>query len=141
MDLLDQVHVLILGTPELNTALLVGSHQTTAVKSPPSSAAQAALDGAQDTFGFLGCGCTWPGHVQLLSHQHVQVLLRAALHSLQLVFVLGVALTQVQVLAVFVVELHIHTGPPPKLVQVPLWASLPSSVLTAPCSLVSLQAC
>ncbi|CAM9935932.1 unnamed protein product, partial [Bubo scandiacus] len=64
---------------------------------------------------------------------------RAALNPLitQPVFVLGIALTHVQDLAVGLLELHeVCTGPPLKPVQVPLdGTSLPSSVSTAPHSL------
>ncbi|KAK4818497.1 hypothetical protein QYF61_014227 [Mycteria americana] len=74
--------------------------------------------------GFLGCKWTLPGHVELLINQHPQVLLlRAALNpfSAQPVFVLGIAATHVQDLALGLVELHeVHMGPPLKPVKVPL---------------------
>ncbi|KAK4821092.1 hypothetical protein QYF61_013420 [Mycteria americana] len=100
LDSLQQLHVLLmLGAPELNTVL-------------------------QDTVGFLGCKCTLPGHVELLINQHPQViLLRAALNpfSTQPVFVLGIAPTHVQDLALGLVELHeVCTGPPLKPVKVSL---------------------
>ncbi|KAK4824932.1 hypothetical protein QYF61_021552 [Mycteria americana] len=77
-----------------------------------------------DMVGFLGCKRTLAGHVELLINQHPQVLLlRAALNpfSAQPVFVLGIAPTHVQDLALGLVELHeVHTGPPLKPVKVPL---------------------
>jgi len=63
-------------------------------------------------------------HVQLFIHQYVQDLLgRAALNPLipQPVLIAGVALTQMQDLALGLVELReVHTGPFLELVQVPL---------------------
>ncbi|KAJ7411115.1 hypothetical protein BTVI_51132 [Pitangus sulphuratus] len=74
--------------------------------------------------GFLGCKRTLPAHVQPLIHQHPLVLLSRA--SLDLVIpqpglIPGVALTQVQHLALGLVKLHeIPMGPLLELVQVPL---------------------
>ncbi|KAK4810558.1 hypothetical protein QYF61_004521 [Mycteria americana] len=100
LDSLQQVHVLLMsGVPEVNTVL-------------------------QDMVGFLGCKCTLPGHVELLINQHPQVLLlRAGLNPFpaQPVFVLGIAPTHVQALALGLVELHeVCTGPLLKPVEVPL---------------------
>ena len=68
--------------------------------------------------GFLGCKRMLPSHVELLIHQHPQVvLLRAAFNSFssQPVFVLGIALTQVQVFELGLVEPYeVHMGPPLK---------------------------
>ncbi|KAK4816649.1 hypothetical protein QYF61_019626 [Mycteria americana] len=79
---------------------------------------------AQDMVGFLGCERTLPAHVQLFIHQYPQVLLcRAALNPFipQPVLIPGVAPTQVQDLALDLVEPHeVHTGPLLQLVQVPL---------------------
>ncbi|KAK4819146.1 hypothetical protein QYF61_025826 [Mycteria americana] len=79
---------------------------------------------AQDTVVFLGYKCTLTAHVELLINQYPQVLLlRAALNpfSAQPVFVLGIAPTHVQDLALGLVELHeVRTGPPLKPVKVPL---------------------
>ena len=76
------------------------------------------------TAGLLGCECTLLGHVELLAHEHRQVLLlRAALNPLMAppVFVLGIVPAHVQGLAFGLVELHkVHNGPPLKSVQVPL---------------------
>ncbi|RMC07194.1 hypothetical protein DUI87_16650 [Hirundo rustica rustica] len=74
--------------------------------------------------GFLAWECTLPCHVQPLIHQHSEVLLsRAAPNpsSAQPVSVLGITLTQVQDLALGLVELReICSGSPPKPAQVPL---------------------
>ncbi|KAK4810053.1 hypothetical protein QYF61_005116 [Mycteria americana] len=100
LDPLQQVHVfLVLRTPELDAEL-------------------------QDMVGFLGCKRTLPAHVQLFIHQYPQVPLhRVALDHIipQPVLVSGVALTQVQELALGLVEPHeVHMGPLLKLVQVSL---------------------
>ncbi|CAM9606029.1 unnamed protein product, partial [Bubo scandiacus] len=67
------------------------------------------LDAGLDMVGFLGCKCTLLAHSQCSIHKYLQVLLcRAALNPLiaQTVFVLGIALTQVQDLALGLVEFH-----------------------------------
>ncbi|KAK4821962.1 hypothetical protein QYF61_004966 [Mycteria americana] len=127
LDLPQQVHVLLmLGAPELDAALQVGSHKSgvEGQNHLPRPAGHAPFDAGQDTVGFLGCRRTLPGHVELLINQHPQVLLlRAALNpfSAQPVFVLGIAPTHVQDLALGLAELHeVHTGPPLKLVEIPL---------------------
>jgi len=93
-------------------------------ESLPLPCAHAAGDAAQGTVGLLGCQCTLPGHVEFLVNQHPQVLLlRAALNpfSAQPVFVLGIASTQVQDLALGLVGPHeVHMRPLLELVQVPL---------------------
>jgi len=74
--------------------------------------------------GLLGCEHTLVAHVQLFIHQYPQVLLsKAALNTFisQPVLIAEVALTQVQDLALGLVEPHeVHTGPLLELVQVPL---------------------
>ncbi|KAK4821259.1 hypothetical protein QYF61_017137 [Mycteria americana] len=114
---------LMLGAPEVNTVLQVGPHDRRGGESP-QPAGHASFDAAQDMVGFLGCKQALPGHVELLINQHPQVLLlRAALSpfSVQPVFVLGIAPTHVQDLALGLVELHeVHMGPPLKPVKVPL---------------------
>ncbi|KAK4820335.1 hypothetical protein QYF61_024873 [Mycteria americana] len=102
VDPLQQVHAFpVLGTPELTAGLQ-----------------------AQDTVGLLGCECALSAHVQLFIHQYPQVPLhRAALNPFipQPVLILGVAPTQVQDLALGLVEPHeVHMGPLHQLVQVPL---------------------
>ena len=71
--------------------------------------------------GLLGCEHTLLAHVELLvNHQHLQVLLLNPFSS-QPVFVLGIAPTHVQDLALGLAEPHeVHTGPPLKPAQVPL---------------------
>jgi len=116
----------MLGAPELDAVLQVGSHQSRVEGQNhlPQPAGHASLDVAQDTVGLLGCKCTLPVHVELLIHHYPLVLLlRAALEPLsaQPVFVFGIAPTQVQDLALALVELHeVHTGAPLQPVKVPL---------------------
>ncbi|KAK4829379.1 hypothetical protein QYF61_003719, partial [Mycteria americana] len=127
LDSLQQVHVFpVQGTPELDAVLQVGSHQSRVEGQNhlPQPAGLASFDAAQDTVDFLGCKRTLLGHVELLINQRPQVfLLRAALNpfTAQPVFVLGIAPTHVQDLALGLAELHeVHTGPPLKPVKVPL---------------------
>jgi len=102
------------------------SHQSRAEQQNhlPRPAGHVAFDAAQDKVGFLGCECTLVAHVQLFIHQYPQVLLsRVGLDPFipQPVLIVGVVLTQVQDLALGLVEPHeVHTGPLLKLVQVPL---------------------
>ncbi|KAK4824943.1 hypothetical protein QYF61_021631, partial [Mycteria americana] len=121
------VHVFpVLRTPELDTVLQVGSHQSRAEGQNhlPRPAGHASFDAAQDAVGLLGCKHTLLSHVQLFIHQYPQALLfRAALSPFipQPVLILGVALTQVQDPALGLVEPHeVHMGPLLELVQVPL---------------------
>ena len=83
LDQLQQFHVLtVLGAPELDAGLQVGSHQHGAEGKNhlPQSAGHASCDAAQAMVGFLGCKLTLLFHVHLFIHQHAQVLLlRAAL--------------------------------------------------------------
>ncbi|KAK4810611.1 hypothetical protein QYF61_007348 [Mycteria americana] len=127
LDLFQQVHVfLVLRTPEMDAVLQMGSHHSRAEwqNHLPRPAGHTSFDAAQDTVGFLGCECTLLAHVQLFIHQYPQVLLcRAALNPFiaQAVLIPGVALTQVQDLALGLVEPHeIHMGPLLELAQVPL---------------------
>ncbi|KAK4815207.1 hypothetical protein QYF61_021826 [Mycteria americana] len=81
LDPLQQLHVLlVLRTPELDTALQVRSHQSRAEGQNhlPRPAGHAALDAAQDTVGLLGCEHTLSARVQLFVHRYPQVLLRRA---------------------------------------------------------------
>ncbi|KAK4830748.1 hypothetical protein QYF61_013198 [Mycteria americana] len=74
---------------------------------------------AQDTVGFLGCRHTLTAHVELLINQHPKAALNP--FSTQPVFVLGIAPTRVQDLALGLVEFHeVCMGPPLKPVKVPL---------------------
>ena len=112
--------------PELNAVLQVRPHKsgTERENHSPQTAGHSSFDAAQDNIGFLCCKHTLPGHVELFIHHCPQVLLlRAALNpfSTQLVFVLGIALTHMQDLALGPVELHeVCMGPPLKPVKVPL---------------------
>ncbi|GAB0196099.1 cAMP-dependent protein kinase inhibitor alpha [Grus japonensis] len=123
----EQLHVSpVLGPPELDAVLQVGSHQSRVEGQDhlPRPAGHTSFDAAQDTVAFLGCKRTLPAHVELLINQYPQVpLLKAALNpfSAQPVVVLGIALTHVQDLALGLVELHeVHMGPLLQPVKVPL---------------------
>lgn len=54
----------MLRTTELDAVLQVGSH--VGEEEGQNPAAHTATDAAQDAVGSLGCGCTFPGHVQSL---------------------------------------------------------------------------
>jgi len=114
----------VLRVPELDAGLQVGSHENGAEGQNhlPRPAGHAAFDAAQDIVGLLGYERKLLGHVDLLVNQHPRVLLlRAAFNpfSTQLVFVLVIALIQVQDLALGLAELHkVHTGPPLSPVKV-----------------------
>ncbi|KAK4816932.1 hypothetical protein QYF61_025428 [Mycteria americana] len=127
LDPLQQVHVFpVLRAPELDAVLQVGSHQSRAEGQNHllQPVGHASSDATQHTGGLLGCKRTLPAHVQLFIHQYPQVRLgRAALNPFipQPVLILGVAPTQVQNLALILVECHeVHRGPLLELVQVPL---------------------
>lgn len=65
-----------------------------------------------DAYEEFCCECTLLDHVLLLSHKHPPILLGTALNpfSIQPIFVLGLALMQVQDLALGFIELHqVHT--------------------------------
>jgi len=102
---------LCLRAPELDVGLLGGSQQSGAEgQNPlPCSAGHAAGDAVQGTVVLLGCQHTLPGCVELLISWHPQVLsIRAALNPFILgpVLILGVALTQVQDLALGLVVMN-----------------------------------
>ncbi|KAK4829697.1 hypothetical protein QYF61_006072 [Mycteria americana] len=115
-----------LRTPELHAVLQVGSHQNRVEGQNhlPQPAGHASLDAAQDTVGLLGCECSLVAHGQLFIHQYPHILLcTAALNPFipQPVLIPGVALTQVQGLALGLVEPHeVHMDPLLKLVKAPL---------------------
>ena len=58
----------MLGAPELDAGLQVGSHESgvKGLNPLPRPAGHASLDAAQDVVGFLGCECTLPAHVELV---------------------------------------------------------------------------
>ena len=93
-----------------------------------------SFDAAQGAVGLLGCRRTLLGHVELLVNTHPEVLLlRAGLDPLsaQPVFVLGIALTHVQDLALGLVEVMRFTEAQFSSLTRSLWmASLHSSVST-----------
>lgn len=65
LDGLQQVHVfLVLGTPHLDTAFQVVSHEGRAEGENhlPHSAGHISFDAAQDAVGFLGWKCTLPAY-------------------------------------------------------------------------------
>jgi len=62
----------MLGAPELDAVLQVGSHKS-GVKGQnhlSQPVGHVSLDAAQDMVGFLGCKHTLPAHVELLIHQY-----------------------------------------------------------------------
>lgn len=73
-----------------------------------------SLEATQDTLCCLGCKCTLPAHDLLVVNKDPQVFPRAALNpfSARPVFVFGIALAQVQHLALGLVQLDdIQRGP------------------------------
>ena len=104
--------------PELNTVLQVRFHQGRVEwqNHLPWPAGHASVDAAHNMVGLLGCYCLLPALIQFFIHQYPQVfLIRGALNPLiaQTVSVFGIAPTQVQEIALGLIELHdIHMGPP-----------------------------
>ena len=71
LDLFEQVHfLLILGAPELNAVLQVGSHKSRVdgQNHLPQPAGHTSLDAAQDMVGFLGCELKLLAHSQFSIH-------------------------------------------------------------------------
>jgi len=94
----------MLGAPELDAILQVGSHESRVKgRNPlPRPTGHPSLDAAHDTVGFLGCRCTLLAHVELLIHQYPQVLLlRAALEPLsaQPALIIGLVSDQIKMAA------------------------------------------
>ncbi|KAK4824075.1 hypothetical protein QYF61_010586, partial [Mycteria americana] len=123
LDTLQPLNVsLVVGGPKLNTVFEGHNHF-------PSPAGHAIFDTSQDAIGFLGHLGTLLAHIQVAVNQHPQVLFRqAAFQPLfpKPVALHGVAVTQVQDLALGLVEPHtIDLGPSIQPVQVPL-QSLPT---------------
>ena len=91
---------------------------------PLPAAGHTSLDATQDIVGLLGCKHTLLAHVESFINQHPQILLLRAApkpFSVQPVSVLGVTLTQVQDLALGLVELNeVGRDPHLKPVQVPV---------------------
>ena len=85
LDSLQQVHgLLMLGAPELDTVLQVGSHESgvEGENHLPQPAGRNSFDAAQDLVGFLDCERTLLGHIQFFLQQDPQVLCRTALNPL-----------------------------------------------------------
>ena len=67
LDLPQQLHVLlVLGAPELNTVLQVGSHESRVEGQNhlPEPAGHTSLDATQDTVGLLSCKRTLSSHIE-----------------------------------------------------------------------------
>ncbi|KAK4822662.1 hypothetical protein QYF61_019029 [Mycteria americana] len=132
LDSLQHLNVsLVVGGPKLNTVVEVRPHQCRVQGHDhfPSPAGHAIFDTSQDAIGFLGHLGTLPAHIQPAVNQHPQVLFcQAAFQPLfpKPVALHGVAVTQVQDLALGLVEPHtIDLSPSIQPVQVPL-QSLPT---------------
>jgi len=85
----------VLGAPELNTILQVGSRENRVEGQNhlPQPAGHASLDATQRTVGLLGCKHTLLAPVESCINRHPQILLLRATFkpfSIQPVFVLGV---------------------------------------------------
>ncbi|PKU42438.1 hypothetical protein llap_7238 [Limosa lapponica baueri] len=122
-----QLHVFpVLRAPKLDIALQVESHESRVEGKNhfPRPAGHTSFDAAQDIVSLLGCEHTLPAHIQVFIYQYPQVLLgTAALNPFvpHPALISGVELTQVQNLALGLVEPHVvHTGTLPEPVQVPL---------------------
>jgi len=131
-DPFQQVHVFpVLRAPELDVGFQLGSHQSRAEGKNHllQPTGHTSFDAAQDMVGLLSSERTLSAQVQLFIHLYPQVLLlRASLNPFipQPVLIPGFALTQVQDLALGLVESYeINTGLLLELVQVPL-DSIPS---------------
>ena len=115
--------------------------QSREAESPPSTCWPRFFRYSQGFLGFLGCKHVFSAHVQLFIHQYPQVLLsRTALNPFipQPLVILRVALTQVQDLALGLVEpQEVHMGPLLKLVQVTVDGILSVRCVNGPLSLVS----
>jgi len=118
--------LLVLGVPALDAVLQVESHgnRVEGQNHLPRHAGHASLDATQDTVGLLGCKETLLAHLESFIIRHLQILLLRAIlkpFSAQPVFVLGIALTEVQDHMLCPVEFHaVSMVPPLKAVQVHL---------------------
>jgi len=77
LDSLQQLHVLVLGDPDLDAGLPEESHQSRAEKQNllPCPAAHTTFGAAQGMIGFPGCQRTLLDYSELLIPQYPQVLL------------------------------------------------------------------
>jgi len=106
----------LLGVADLGTVLQMEPHKGRAetYNHLPRPAYLPFYDAAQDTVGLPGCRSTLLAHVQLFVHQNLQVfLIRAALNEFfsQSVDISRIAPTQVEHLALGLVEPHLSTAP------------------------------
>lgn len=64
--------ILVLGAPELNIVLQVGSHESKIEGKShlPRCAGHASFDAVQDMVGFLGCKCTLQAYVKFVKTLH-----------------------------------------------------------------------
>ncbi|KAK4824839.1 hypothetical protein QYF61_020212 [Mycteria americana] len=136
LDLLQQVHVFpVLRTPELDTVLQVGSHQSGVEGQDhlPQPAGHASFEAAQDTVGFLGCKRTLPARVQLCIHQYLKSFSTGLLsiHSLlSLYLCLGLPQLTRRTLPLALLNFMRFTRAYLSSLSRSLWmASLPSSVV------------
>lgn len=145
MGLFQCVHVfLVLEAAELDAALQVSSQDSRVEGNNhlPSSACHTTFNAAQDTAVFVGCEDALLGFVELFLNQHAQfILVRAAINpfTTQPAFVFGVVLTQAQNSHLLLSNLMKFPWACFSSLSVSLrTASLPSSVSSAPHSLVLL---
>ncbi|KAK4811170.1 hypothetical protein QYF61_019801 [Mycteria americana] len=131
LDTLQHLNVpLVVGGPKPNTVFEVRPHQCRVQGHDhfPSPAGHAIFDTSQDAIGFLGRLGTLLAHIQPAVNQHPQVLFcLAAFQPLfpKPVALHGVAVAQVQALALGLVKPHtIGLGPSIQPVQ-PSWIPLP----------------
>ena len=110
LDSLQHFHVLPVLGPQsrIQGSSWVSPEQSRGAESPPSPAAHAALDAAQDMFGFLGWECPWLRHAQPLTQSTPKSFSQgySDLFILQPGLILEVALTQVQHLELGLVKFH-----------------------------------
>jgi len=120
-----QVHV-FLGTPEQDSVLQVKSceYRAEVENHFPRPAGHTIFIAALGTVGLLVCKHTMLVHVQFFNHQYLQVILcRVTFNPFILwsVLILGIAPTQVQGLALGLIEPHVVLmGPFLEPVKVPL---------------------
>ncbi|KAK4810335.1 hypothetical protein QYF61_019138 [Mycteria americana] len=142
LDMFQPLNVsLVVRGPKLNTVFEVRPHQcrVRGHNHCPSPAGHAIFDTSQDAIGFLGHLGTLLAHIQAAANQHSQVLFcQAAFQPLfpKPVALHGVAVTQVQDLALGLVEPHtIGLGPLIQPVQVPLQSLPPINQINTPAQL------
>jgi len=81
LALLQQLYIfLVLGAPELDAVLQVGTHESRVggQNHLPRPAGHASLDATQNMIDLLGCKCILPVHSESLINQHSQILLLTA---------------------------------------------------------------